>query len=82
MNSNDRMRFVLPISVAGFLGAFLVVGGLYVGLILTKKQSPDAGALIFFAVFFFPIGCWILFRVAQIIRSIRRYTNRGSISVA
>jgi hypothetical protein len=82
MNGSDRMRFALPVSVARSLGAFLVVGGLYVGVILGKKQSLDDGALIILAVFLFPIGCGIPFRVAQIIRSMRRYTSRESISAA
>ena len=82
MNGSDRMRFLLPISVRGFLGAFFVVGGLYAGVILTKKLTPDVGALIFLAVFFFPIGCWILFRIAQIIRSVRRYNSRGTVGIA
>jgi hypothetical protein len=82
MNGDDRMRFVLPISAAGFLGAFLLLRGLYTYLVLTKKQILEAGALIFFAAFFSPIALWIVFRIGQIIRSIRRYNNRGNISVA
>ncbi len=81
MSSNDRMRLVLPISVAGFLGAFLVIGGLYAYLLLNEQQNLEPGALIFFAAFAFPIVCWSAFRFVQILRSIRRYNTRGSVRV-
>ena|ERR1700686_3009302 len=82
MNGDDRMRFVLPISVAGFLGGFLIVAGLYLILIFENKQRVDPGAMIFFIAFFLPIACWIAFRIVQIARSIRRYNNRGSVGAA
>jgi hypothetical protein len=62
----------------GFLGSFLVVGGLYLYMVILTKRTFSPGEIIFFAVFFMPILFWSLFRVMQIIRSIRRYNARRS----
>jgi hypothetical protein len=82
MSGEDRMRFFLPISVAGFIGAFLVVGGIYIYSRLANGKSADVGSVIFFTAFFLPIACWIVFRLTQIIRSVRRYNRRGSVGLA
>jgi hypothetical protein len=78
MGRSGRMRFVLPISMAGFLGAFLLIAGLYSYFVITRNRHFEVGELIFFAVFFFPILCWSLFRMVQVLRSIRRYNTRGT----
>ena len=82
MNSGNRLRFVMPISVAGFFGAFMVIGGLYTYFDITKRRGLEIGALIFFSAFSLPIACWIILRILQIVRSIRRYNNRGSVGTS
>jgi hypothetical protein len=82
MSSNDRMQYLLPISVAGYLSGFLVVGGLYLYILFFSKSRPKAGELTFFIEFLIPIACWIVFRIIQIFRSVRRYNDRGSGAMA
>lgn len=77
MSDAERMQFLFPISVSGYLGAFLVIGGIYLLGVFSRTISPGPGELIFFAAFFFPIGVWLCFRIAQVIRSVRRYNKRG-----
>jgi hypothetical protein len=82
MNGDDRMRLVLPVSIAGLLGGLLVLAGLSAYLMFTNKERLDPGAFIFFAALFLPIACWIAFRIVQIVRSIRRYNSRRRVGLA
>jgi hypothetical protein len=77
MSNTERMQFLFPISVSGYLGAFLVIGGIYLCGVFFWRIRPGPGELIFFADFFLPIGFWLCFRIAQVIRSVRRYNKRG-----
>ena len=79
MSNSDRMKFFLPISVAGYLTAFLVVLGIYLLSFRLIRQQFNPGDVIFFAAFSFPLGCWLLLRTVQIIR---RYNSRGSATSA
>jgi heme/copper-type cytochrome/quinol oxidase subunit 3 len=59
MNAAERMRFLLPISVAGFLGAFFVIGGIYLFELFSQRKHAGPGEWIFFVAFFLPIGFWL-----------------------
>jgi hypothetical protein len=82
MSSTERMQFLFPISVSGYLGAFLVIGGIYLLSVFSRRIRPGLGELIFFVVFFLPIGFWLFFRIVQVIRSARRYNKRGESGAA
>ena len=58
------------------------LAGLYAYLMFTNKERLDLGALIFFTVLLLPIACWIALRIVQIVRSIRRYNDHGSVGIA
>jgi hypothetical protein len=79
MTGRERYSFLVPITVAGYLGAFLLLVGIDVyALLILKATFVNYGDLIFLIVLSFPLACWFLFRFAQVIRSIGRYNDRGS----
>jgi len=78
MSNGDRLKFFLPMAVAGFFACFLVVFGMYLSRFFSAGQHFNPGDAIFFVTFFFPIGCWSAFRFLQIVRSYRRYNRRSS----
>jgi hypothetical protein len=82
MSNDDRMKFFLPISVAGLSGCFLVVLGMYLITLLSFHETVNPGDAIFFAAFLLPVACWCLFRSVQILRSVRRYNRRKSSAFA
>ena len=77
MSSEDRRLFLLPISIAGYLGALLVVSGLSFYGVLRKQpvKSPDFDIL---AILASPLVVWLVFRTLQVSRSIHRYNVRGT----
>jgi hypothetical protein len=76
MSGKDRRLFLVPITVAGYFGAFLIIAGLYLYLVGFLKRPGNWGDLIFFVAFALPIGLWFGFRGVQVIRSVHRYNNR------
>ena len=78
MSSQDRYSFLVPITIAGYLAAVLLTA-----LLLTYGQwyfeksvkQVDPTAAIAFVL---PLPVWFPFRSVQVIRSIRRYNDRGT----
>jgi hypothetical protein len=78
MSGQDRYSFLLPITIAGYLAAVLLTA-----LLLAYSQwyfeksvkHVDPTAAI---VFVLPLLAWFAFRSVQVIRSIRRYNDRGT----
>ena len=77
MSGKDRQLFLVPITVAGFLGAFVLIGTLVVYSSFVFKTSVDFPYRALFLVFGSPLLFWFGFRALQINRSIRRYNARG-----
>ncbi len=77
MPSQDRYSFLAPITVAGYLAAVLLIGGLlaydrwYFKHTANRVDPTVAVALVS------PLPVWFVFRTVQVIRSIRRYNDRG-----
>ncbi len=80
MSSEDRYSFLVPITVAGYLAAVLLIGGLlvydrwYFKHSATRVDPTVAVALVS------PLLVWFFLRTIQVIRSIRRYNSRGKTS--
>jgi hypothetical protein len=82
MSSQDRYSFLVPITVAGYLAAVLLIGGLlaydhWYFKNPTSRVDPTVAIILFL-----PIVPWFVFRSVQVIRSIRRYNVRGKTSVS
>ena len=77
MSSEDRQLFLVPITIAGLIGASVLIPALmlWMSILLKVRISFDA---TFFAIFGVPLGFWFGLRTLQILRSIRRYNQRGS----
>ena len=78
MSSEDRRLFLLPITIAGYIAAVLVISGLYGYLLMLSKNSANRGELLFLIVLSLPIALWFCFRWVQVIRSVHRYNSRGN----
>jgi hypothetical protein len=75
MSSEDQRLLLLPISVIGWLGGALVVGGL---AFYGARSGVDIVAGLFVTLFLLvPLILWFAFRWWQVARSIRRYNARG-----
>jgi hypothetical protein len=77
MTGKERYLFLVPITIAGYLGAFLILVGIDAFTSVYFKKSVNHGDLIFFIAFIVPIAGWFAFRFVQVTRSIRRYNGRG-----
>jgi hypothetical protein len=80
MSSEDRYSFLVPITVAGYLAAVLLIGGLLVYdrwyfKHSTTRVDPTVGAVLLL-----PLLVWFVFRSVQVIRSVHRYNERGKTS--
>ena len=80
MSSEDRYSFLVPITVAGYLAAVLIIGGLLVYDHWYFKHTASRVNPTVAAVMIMPLAVWFAFRSVQVIRSIRRYNNRGKTS--
>jgi hypothetical protein len=76
MSAAEHQWFLVPITVAGYLGALLVIIGLYMYDLLYFKKLAGHWDPILFVAFALPVPMWFIFRYAQVIRSIRRYNGR------
>jgi hypothetical protein len=76
MGSEDRRLFLLPITIAGYIAAVLVISGLYGYLLMLSKNSANRAELLFLIVLALPIALWFCFRWVQVIRSVHRYNSR------
>jgi hypothetical protein len=80
MSSDERFSFLVPITVAGYLGVIIVIGALVVYAHLYFKNATTHVDLIFVVLLVLPIAAWFSFRTIQVMRSIRRYNDRGKTS--
>lgn len=77
MSGEERERFILPISIVGYIGGLMWLGVLYASLVLREKMSLGYSDVFLWVAFVAPLGGWFIFRFVQVIRSIRRYNDRG-----
>jgi hypothetical protein len=77
MSSKERELFVLPISIAGWLAGTLVMFALT--LYLSHGRADVIRGLVINSPLMIPLLMWFGFRLWQIIRSVRRYDQRGSV---
>jgi hypothetical protein len=82
MNSKERGQFLFPITICGFLGAFLLIFGLSFGLGNLRGARFDFDSILVLALFVPPLSIWLCFRAWQIRPSIRRYNERGKHGIA
>jgi len=80
MSSEDRYSFLVPITVAGYLAAVLIIGGLlaydrWYFSHSTRRVDPAVTVALVS-----PLAVWFFFKAMQVIRSVRRYNNRGKTS--
>jgi hypothetical protein len=76
MSAAERQWFLVPITVAGYLGALLLVAGLFVyDRFVFRNRASDWNGNFFIALVL-PVGAWIAFRLTQVIRSVHRYSRR------
>jgi hypothetical protein len=80
MSSEDRYSFLVPITVAGYLAAVLIIGGLLVYDHWYFKDTASRVDPTVAVALVLPLPVWFFFRTMQVIRSIRRYNNRGKTS--
>ena len=76
MTRKEQRLFLFPITVVGYLAAFLVILGLVVWVSAFSKEDPAFDYMMFFCVFLPPLALWFGFRVWQIGQSIHRYNER------
>jgi len=76
MSGQERQLFLLPITIAGILGAFLLLSGLTIWMSFFLKKPIGFGDAIFSAILGLPLGLWFGLRFLQIIRSAQRYNAR------
>lgn len=78
MSSGERQLFLVPISVAGWLSATIIIAAVAV---FAAYERPSVGqtiaGLLTVSVLLLPLFFWFGYRGAQIVRSARRYNERG-----
>jgi hypothetical protein len=77
MSGEDRYSFLVPITVAGYLGFLLVIGGLIAYSHWYFKRATNYVEPVVIVVLVFPAVLWFGFRFVQVVRSINRYNARG-----
>jgi hypothetical protein len=80
MSSQDRYSFLVPITVGGYLAAVLLIAGLLTYNLWYFKESANRVNPTVAIAMVMPLPVWFAFRSVQVIRSIRRYNNRGKTS--
>jgi len=79
MSREEQELFLFPITIIGYLGAYLVISGLLVlGSFWAERKFLLGGALFLLVMFSPPLLAWFGFRAWQIRRSVRRYNERGA----
>jgi hypothetical protein len=77
-NSKEQWLFLLPITIIGFVSAFLVILGLVVWESISTPEHLLFDYTASFLTFVPPLTIWFGVRAWQINRSIRRYNERGA----
>ncbi|SRR5713226_199709 len=78
MSGEEQRLFLMPITIAGLLGALVLIPALFVWMSFFIKSHIYFRYGLFFEILGLPIALWFGFRVFQITRSIRRYNARGN----
>src|SRR5215467_4074386 len=78
MSGEERRLLLVPITVAGLLGASLLIPGLMFWTAFVVKQPGRFLYGLFFTLVGIPLGLWFGLRTMQIIRSVHRYNARGN----
>jgi hypothetical protein len=81
MSSEDRRLFLVPITVAGLIGALVLIPTLILWMSFFLKQPIHFQYGLFFTILGLPLGLWFGFRALRIIESVRRYNARGKAGV-
>ena len=77
ISAAERQWFLVPITVAGYLGALLLIAGLFVyDRFVFRNHASDWNRNLFIALVL-PAVAWGAFRLTQVVRSVRRYNHRG-----
>jgi hypothetical protein len=76
MSNDDRQRLLLPVIVSGYIGAFILIGGLWSYSTFVLKMPSDLKYSAFLLTFALPIVPWFCFRAMQVFRSLHRYNAR------
>jgi membrane protease YdiL (CAAX protease family) len=77
MSSEGRRLFLLPISIMGYLGAVLLIAGIYIYAYWRLENRMTWSDLIIFLVLVLPLIFWFFYRGVQVIRSSQRYNDRA-----
>ncbi len=77
MSGEDQRLFLVPITIAGLIGGFLLIPALMLWMSFFLGQPIHFRYGLFFTILGLPLGLWFGFRILQIMRSIRRYNARG-----
>ncbi|HET8922089.1 MAG TPA: hypothetical protein VFN26_03730 [Candidatus Acidoferrum sp.] len=80
MSSQDRYSFLVPITIAGYLAAVLLIGGLLAYDRWYFKHSAKRVEPTIAVALLLPLAVWFVFRSVQVIRSVHRYNDRGKTS--
>jgi len=80
MSSEDRYSFLVPITVAGYLAAVLLIGGLLVYDRWYFKHSTARVDPTVVVALILPLLVWFAFRSVEVVRSVHRYNERGKTS--
>jgi len=78
MNSKERRLFLVPITVAGIIGAFLLMLGLAAWTFFFLRPPAHFDFALLFEILGLPIAFWFGFRILQIVRSVRRYNAQAN----
>jgi hypothetical protein len=77
MSQEEGYQFLVPISIAGYIGAILLLAGIDFYTRVFSKASVNPGDVALFIVLGLPLVVWFAFRFAQVSRSNHRYNSRG-----
>jgi|ERR1700722_2619077 len=77
MSGEDQRLFLLPITIIGFIGAFVLIAALVLWTSFSSKSPTHFEYSLFSLIFGVPLSFWFGFRGWQIFRSIHRYNDRG-----
>jgi hypothetical protein len=76
MSSQERRLFLVPITMKGIIGGFVLVLILQAWIVLVQKRPVEFDYKTFVLALGTPIAIWFAFRGLQIARSMRRYNQR------
>ena len=81
MSDQDRQLLMVPITIAGLIGAFILIGAIQVYSTFVLKLGAGFNYRAYFLIFGLALAIWFGFRGLQVMRSIRRYNGRNTDTV-